>query len=400
MAKRRPSGDGMVRKRENGRWEGRIVVGHKNSGEPIFRSVYAKTQKELLHKLHREIDIYQDAELTEDSLMTLGEWLDQWLDEYAKATVRYSTIVGYQKVIGYIKPVLGDKQISSITTDDVQRMYRRLREHGRVHKHPEYDWALAPTTVHHVHTTLHLAMDAAVREHLIARNPTVNAVPPKAEPAPKRILSETELDRFMTAIEADEIWHDFFYTEMTTGMRRGEICGLLWTDFDEKVGTLKIQRTIHMENGRPVAGPTKTGRSARTLLLPNGTIEVLRERKKKSCSAWIFPNPTSPELPLSPNTAYHRLKTILRKAGLPDIRFHDLRHTFSTHALTNGVDAKTLSGILGHTNASFTLDTYTHVTGDMQKRAAEVVGDFMEDIFGKELKPRERNKNAEMAPSI
>ena len=400
MAKRRPSGDGMVRKRENGHWEGRIVVGHKNNGEPIYRSVYAKTQKELLDKLHREIGIYQDAELTEDSLMTLGEWLDKWLDEYAAPAVRYNTVAGYRRMAGYIKPILGDRQISSITTEDVQRMYRRLREHGRVKEHPKYGWALSATTVRHVHSMLHLAMDAAVREHLTARNPTVGAVPPKAEPAPKRILTERELDTFMAAIRADESWYDFFYTEITTGLRRGEICGLRWTDFDAKAGMLKVQRTIHTEDGRPVAGATKTGKGTRTILLPQGTAEVLRERKAKSYSEWIFPNPTKPELPLSPSSAYTHLKAILRKANLPDIRFHDLRHTFSTHALTSGVDAKTLSGILGHTNASFTLDTYTHVTGDMQKHAAEVVGGFMEDIFGKELKPWERNAKVATVPSI
>ena len=104
-------------------------------------------------------------------------------------------------------------------------------------------------------------------------------------------------------------------------------------------------------------------------------------------SQWIFPSFGDPEKPVSKSTAYHRHKAFLRANDLPNIRFHDLRHTFATHAIRNGVDAKTLSGILGHTNASFTLDTYTHVTGDMQRRAAEIVGGFMEEIFGKELKP-------------
>ena len=102
-------------------------------------------------------------------------------------------------------------------------------------------------------------------------------------------------------------------------------------------------------------------------------------------SEWVFPSLLAPEKPTAPSSAYHRLKVILKGAGLPDIRFHDLRHTFATHALTSGVDAKTLSGILGHTNASFTLDTYTHVTTDMQKNASAVVGDFIDEIFGGEL---------------
>ena len=98
---------------------------------------------------------------------------------------------------------------------------------------------------------------------------------------------------------------------------------------------------------------------------------------------------------MSPDSVLHMLQRVLKRAGLPRIRFHDLRHTFATHALTSGVDAKTLSGILGHTNASFTLDTYTHVTSDMQKQACGIVGGFMEDIFGKELKPwQESGKRA------
>src|SRR5699024_2210238 len=139
---------------------------------------------------------------------------------------------------------------------------------------------------------------------------------------------------------------------------------------------------IHRQKGGGmIAGEPKTGTGKRTITLPPSTVQLLAQRKKTSCSQWIFPNPLSPELPTSPNAAYSRLKILLQKAGLPDIRFHDLRHTFATHALASGVDAKTLSGILGHTQASFTLDTYTHVTGDMQRRASESVGGFMEAMM-------------------
>lgn len=110
MAKRRPSGDGMVRKREDGRWEGRIVVGHKQNGEPIFRYVLAKNQKELLDKLHRDLEAFQDVELTEDSRMTLGEWLERWMEDYGAATLRPNTLRSYEQFIRcYIKPYLGDK---------------------------------------------------------------------------------------------------------------------------------------------------------------------------------------------------------------------------------------------------------------------------------------------------
>ena len=108
MAKRRPSGDGMVRKREDGRWEGRIVVGHKENGDSIFRYIYADTQKELTAKLRQYIDIYRGVDLTEQSRMTLGEWLDQWLEDIA-GTIRPNTMTRYQgTVVRHIKPYLGD----------------------------------------------------------------------------------------------------------------------------------------------------------------------------------------------------------------------------------------------------------------------------------------------------
>ena len=184
-----------------------------------------------------------------------------------------------------------------------------------------------------------------------------------------------------------------------TGLRRGEICGLQWSDFDGNTGTLKVCRTLHSQRkGEYTVGETKTNQGMRTIILPHSVTDILRRRKVDAISQWIFPDPVKPEDPVAPNAAYRHMKTLLQRAGLPSIRFHDLRHTFATHALTSGVDAKTLSGILGHTNASFTLDTYTHVTSDMQKQACGIVGGFMEDIFGKELKPWQENEKPATEP--
>ena len=229
---------------------------------------------------------------------------------------------------------------------------------------------------------LHEIMEAAVLAHLISRNPTNGTSVPKNNYAPKKILTEAQREVFMEAIKGEPLWYDFFYTEMTTGLRLGEICGLQWGDLDDTAGTLKIQRTVyHPIRGKTEIGVPKTESGIRTILLPPSTLHLLKERRKNAVTEWIFPSLLHPELPTGPNAAYHRLKMILENAGLPSIRFHDLRHTFATHALTAGVDAKTLSSILGHTNASFTLDTYTHVTTDMQKNAAAVVGSFMDELL-------------------
>ena len=333
MAKRRPSGDGMVRKREDGRWEGRIVIGHRENGEPLFRHVYAKTQKALLDKLHQNIECYRDVELTEDSRMTLGQWLDRWLTEYKAGTVRPGTLEGYRRYIEYyIKPQLGDKQISLLSQQDIQRMYRRLKTEGRIHEHPEMGHQLSDSMVRHIHSTLHAALKDAVQAHVIPRNPTEGTTAPKPNYKPKRILTRAELDAFLAVVEQDEVWRDFFQTELMTGLRRGEICGLQWNDFDEESGMLKVCRTLHgQRKGEYTVGETKTGKGMRTIILPKTVADILRRRKADTISQWIFPDPVKPEDPVNPGSAYLHMKTLLRRAGLPSIRFHDLRHPYVKH---------------------------------------------------------------------
>ncbi len=384
MAKRRPSGDGMVRKRYDGRWEGRIVVGHKNNGEPIYRYVLAKTQSELTQKLHDKIEMYRDADLSEDCNMTLGEWLDKWISEFMIFTIREGTLSAYKSLIEHqIKPYLGSRPLSTLTTNEIQKFYNAVKKNGRVHVDKEHGTELADSMVRKIHMLLHEALETAVRQRLAVNNPTNGTTIPKNNYPAKQILNDEQLERFMEIIKSDERWYDFFYTELTTGLRRGEICKLRWEDFDERNGKLKIRRSVgRIKNGVLPVGETKTEMGMREILLPPSTIELLLKRKENSVGNWIFPNFYRPEEPLNPQSAYTHLKVLLKKAGLPLIRFHDLRHTFATHAIAGGVDAKTLSGILGHTNASFTLDTYTHVTTDMQKNAAKIVGNFMDDIIG------------------
>ncbi len=401
MAKRRPSGDGMVRKRADGRWEGRIVVGHKENGDSIFHYVYAPTQKELTARLRQSIDAYKGVELTEQSRMTLAQWLDLWLEQMS-ITLRPSTLEHYRRDLeNHVKPRLGTKLLTQLTAADLRKLYEALKQNGRMKPAHVQDRGLSSTTVHGIHTTLHHALKSAGEQGLIALNPADEVEAPKIVHQSMKILNEAQLDAFMDMIRKDPVWQDFFYTELTTGLRRGEICGLMWSDFDERDGILKICRTIHREKGgRLLAGDTKTYAGTRKIVLPNSTAQLLRDRKQTSPSQWIFHNPLRPEAPVNPDSAYRQLKKFLMEAGLPDIRFHDLRHTFSTHALASGVDAKTLSCILGHTKASFTLDTYTHTTGDMQKRAAEIVGGFLTDYLGEEMAPWQNEESAAKAASV
>ena len=325
MAKRRPSGDGMVRKREDGRWEGRIVVGHKENGDPIFRYIYADTQKELTAKLRQSIEAYQGVELTEESRMTLGQWLEQWLKNIAP-TIRPSTLSRYEGTVrNHLVPYMGDKPISQITGKDIQKLYDTLARQGNRNTGE----GLASGTVRGIHAMFHEAMDAAQQASLIPRNPTEDIDAPKFNYKSKKVLTDEQLEKFMETIQRDSIWHDFFYTELTTGLRRGEICGLKWEDFDEIHGTLKISRTIHEEKGgKLTAWDTKTAAGTRTIHLSPSTADLLRERKKTALTEWIFPHPWKPEQPTRPSAAYERMKVLLKEARLPDLRFHDLRHPY------------------------------------------------------------------------
>lgn len=371
MAKRRADGEGNVRQKRPNLWEARIVAGHKKDGSPIYKYVSGRTQKEAYEKLRELITEYRNVELTEDSQITVEEWMQKWMDEYMLFSIREQTWKSYESVIRlYIIPNLGNKKVASLTTSVVQKFYNKLLSEGK-----------SGSLVRDAHLILHQAMDVAVKENIIAKNPTSGAKTPKVEYKPKNILNETQLEMFMDAIKQDELWYDFFYTEITTGLRRGELCGLKWCDFNETTGQLNVVRTVNTHKGGGLkTGETKTQKGTRTIYLPPSTVKLLSERKPKVSSEWIFPNFYDNSKPINPSTAYLRLKAILKKADLPSIRFHDLRHTFATHALSSGVDARTLSGILGHTNASFTLDTYTHVTNDMQKNASVIVGRFMKDI--------------------
>ncbi len=382
MPKRRASGDGTLRKREDGRWEGRLVVGTKKNGLPLYKCFLSKSQKEVLARMDEYKENLKGAVLCEDYRMTLSEWLDKWIAEHMAFSIRESTKKRYSQYIEYIKPHLGHKQVSVITTSDVQKMYNKLKASGRKLCHPTMGHQLSDSMVRSIHMMLHEAMQYAMHEHMILKNPTVGTTIPKAAAKEMQVLNEKQIQIFIEAVKKDEIWGDFFYLELMTGLRRGEICSLKWSDFDAAEGNLSISRTLHNDG---TIGDTKTYSGKRTIKLPQSAADMLRARKQTAISEWIFPNPLNPEKAVSGNAAYSRLKKLLKECNLPSIRFHDLRHTFATQAIAGGVDPKSLSHLLGHTKASFSLDRYTHVTSEMQTGATEVMGNFYEGIIGKEV---------------
>ena len=167
-----------------------------------------------------------------------------------------------------------------------------------------------------------------------------------------------------------------YYIDLTTGLRRGELLGLKWSDIDLEKGDLRVRRQIGRIDGKIIEMPLKTKNAYRTLPLSADAISVLKIQKcKVGNSEWVFPSPSGG--PMSPDSVLHMLHRVLKRAGLPKVRFHDLRHTFATLALQNGVDVKTVSGMLGHFSAGFTLDTYAHVTTSAKREAAKTMGNLL-----------------------
>ena len=251
------------------------------------------------------------------------------MEDYGAATLRPNTLRSYEQFIRcYIKPYLGDKIVSRVTRMDIQKLYRKLKHEGRVHGHPEHGHELSDTMVLRIHAMFHQCLKDAEAAHVVARNPTDGAVVPKASYKPKQILTKEQMDTFLAAVDRNEIWRDFFYTELTTGLRRGELLALQWDDLDFKTGTLTVNKQVYEVKGRLQVSVPKTRASIRRLVLPPGVVEVLRQYRETVDSRWMFPSPVKEDVPLTPGAVRRRLQIILERAGCKRIRFHDLRHPY------------------------------------------------------------------------
>ena len=213
--------------------------------------------------------------------------------------------------------------------------------------------------------------ELAKEQKIIAADPTEGCALPKLEHKEMQTLPVEQLASFLREAKESGVF-ELYYVELATGLRKGELLGLKWEDIDLEKGNLRVKRQIARINGEVVEAPLKTKNAYRMLPLAEDTIAVLKEQKKKAGgSPWVFPSPTGG--PISPDSVLHMLHRVLKRAGLPRVRFHDLRHTFATLALQNRVAVKTVSGMLGHFSAGFTLDTYAHVTTATQKEAARTM---------------------------
>ncbi|QYJ15625.1 Tn916 family transposase [Rubrobacter xylanophilus DSM 9941] len=374
---KRGNGEGSISRRKNGGWMGQYVV-YTAEGRKR-KTVYGKTRKEVAAKLAKEIS-NRESGLTFDARnLTVGGYLDLWLRDSVQDTVRLTTYQGYERVVRlHIKPALGRVKLDRLTPAHVRGLYRERLEAG-----------LAPRMVQLVHAILHKALGQAVNDGLIPRNVTETVKAPRPVKKEMRPLSPAQARTLLQAARGDRL--EALYTlALTTGMRQGELLGLKWEDIDLEGGILQVRRTLSTATGGGFGfNPPKTAKSRRSIRLPELALSSLRrhrrsqlEERMKLAGLWqdhdlVFT--TGVGTPMSRADLITRsFKPLLRRAGLPDIRFHDLRHTCATLLLSRGAHAKLVQELLGHSTIAMTLDTYSHVLPGMSDGLANT----MDEVLG------------------
>ncbi len=379
MAKRRASGEGNIRKRKDGRWEGRYVAGHDENGKAIRKNVLGKTQAEAREKLKQALEEAGAVDITKADGYTVGAWVLHWYKLYVQPNVRESTQRFYE---GYIHqrviPALGDIPLKKLKAGDIQQLYNDTREHGRIRKEQkEKNPGMSATYVRGLHTMLRCCLNRAVKERLISRNPCDDCIVPKAQKAEMKILPQESIGDYLREAERRGVL-PMFFLELCTGLRKGELVALRWEDLDPEKRTLRIDKQgVSVPGGGVKVTRPKTETSIRTLSVSQEVVRLLeQEHEKHPENPYMFPSPVTGGM-YYPDTINSLHEKILKGAGLPHVRLHDMRHTAATLMLQNGVDVRTLSAMLGHYDAGFTLRTYTHTTTKQQEEAADMMGSLV-----------------------
>ena len=381
-AKKRANGEGNIRKRKDGRWEGRYTAGHDPiTGKAVTKNVLGKIQAEVKEKLKAAMEKNVHLDVVRSGKYTVAEWVRLWFDTYSKPAIREQTAYYYNNYIEkHIVPGLGDIKLDKLTTLEIQRFYNELKTSGREPRYAHIelkDKGFSNRFIRGVHQVLNQALEQAVSERLIVTNPASGCRLPKIERKEMKVLLPEQIGAYLKEADKRGLL-PAYYLELTSGLRRGELLALLWTDLDVENMTISVTKQVNRINGELKVSQPKTRNSVRTIPIPKQAVDLLiAEHEKHPDSPYMFPSPKTGTM-YDPDSFRHTHEKILAAAGIEHIRFHDLRHTFATLSLQNGVDVKTLSNALGHYSAGFTLDTYTHTTQRMKREAADTIGNVID----------------------
>ena len=389
---RAANGFGSIRKRKRKRkdgsyyeyWEGRITLYYDSKAkEQVSKAITGKTQAEVIEKM-KFLGI--ETEEPTDEVLGLHDWLDIWQAEYLES-VKPSTAYLYKRDIElYILPHLGRYDLDELTPTIIQKFYNRL-----LHPSPSSEKkALSAKTVRDIHGVLHQALEQAVKSGEMESNPTKACKLPKVQKTEIAPLEDSQVCSFLENIGGHT--HEYLYKiALFTGLREGEILGLTWDciDFNRSRLTVKQQlRKEQQKGGTYYFSVPKNGKQ-RTLALSPSVLRLFHYQKQRQtmmraeAKEWknknlVFTNKNGDFL--SYRTVYDCFKRIAKKMGLPDLRFHDLRHQYAVISIKNGDDIKTIQGNLGHATAAFTLDIYGHVTEEMKKDSSNRMENYIKSV--------------------
>lgn len=387
MTKRNAQGSGTIRKKtitRNGKeytyWEARLTIGRApGTGKQVQRSFTGKTQKEVRKKMQAAAVAVNAGTYTEPTKITLGQWLDIWLAEYLGG-VKPTTASTYKAMINnHIKPALGSVLLSNLHPHIIQQFINSL--------------PLAAASVRLTYRVLHLSLEKAVKLEYINKNPAGGCELPKLTQKEMHPLSDEETAAILNVAKNTPL-EQLIIVALFTGLRESELLGLTWNSVDFSRGTLAIDKQLARNRFRQndnVFSSPKSGKS-RVLLPASAVMKTLRrqqlhqkEMQLHAGNLWnntynlVFTNADGS--PLEQSNIGQRFKKLALTAGIENVHFHDLRHTYAVNAIRAGDDIKTIQSNLGHATAAFTLDKYAHFTESMQQASAQRMENFISNVL-------------------
>ncbi len=362
--RRRANGEGSVfQRRDDGRWVMQIWIGDR------YKQTYVKSQKEGIQALKKAQQELEQGTLATGPQQTVKQYLEYWLEEVHKPTIRLSSYVKYRKLIyGYIIPALGNIKLQKLTPQHVQSLYRQKAKDG-----------LMPKTITSIHGVLHKALDNAVRWSLVSRNVCDLVSPPRIVKPDIAPLTMEQAKNLLEVVRGHRL-ETLLTMALTTGMRRGELLALRWSDVNFEEGTVLVKHTVdYIARYGYVENEAKTKAGRRMIILPSFVLDMLKQHRVQQLELRLKVGDSWQNLDLvftglhggyfNPRYMPKLFNKVLTEAGLRHIRFHDLRHSTATLLLSMGVNIKMVQEILGHSDIIVTLGTYGHLLPSMHEEA-------------------------------
>ena len=381
-------GGGTIRQRPDGRWEARYTLGiDPGTGKQIQKSVYGKTQKEVAQNL-RQITAEIDAKTyVAPCKLSVAEWMAVWAQDYLVG-IKASTAYLYKRTIElYIEPHLGHIRLDTLNAHTVQHFYNELAKPSKPDAAP-----LSAKSIKNIHGVLHKALQQAVLLNYIRYNPTTACVLPKIVKKEIHPLTDQQTAQLLNLLKGSK-YEIPLTVDLFTGLREGELLGLIWDCVDFEKGTILVNKQLRRsqrKGGTYYFSPPKNNKS-RTITPAPYVMKLLQAQKVQQARQRLMAGPAWEDSGLvftnefgryiSYRAIFDSFKRIVKRIGLSDARIHDLRHTYAVNCIRAGDDIKTVQSNLGHATAAFTLDVYGHFTDDMRSVSAQRMEGFIANVL-------------------